>query len=87
MSQNSPYGSGGGGSPGGSGRVSALRKRDHRTALIHVFGQRAASHSLRPVTLKQLVEATIEHSDADWKIGDVEVGQVRSCYSLAVVSS
>ncbi|EJF65865.1 replication protein A subunit RPA32 [Dichomitus squalens] len=39
-------------------------------------GRRAASHSLRPVSLKQLVEATIEHSDADWKIGDVEVGQV-----------
>ncbi|KAI0374901.1 replication protein A subunit RPA32 [Pilatotrama ljubarskyi] len=39
-------------------------------------GRRAASHSLRPVTLKQLVEATQAHSDAEWMIGDVEVGQV-----------
>ncbi|KAH9946108.1 replication protein A subunit RPA32 [Epithele typhae] len=38
--------------------------------------RRAASHSLRPVTLRQLLQAQQEHSDAAWKIGDVEVGQV-----------
>ncbi|KAI1795870.1 replication protein A subunit RPA32 [Ganoderma leucocontextum] len=70
--ENPFYGGGGGGggylsqnSPFGSGGGSPGGS-----------GRRAASHSLRPVTLKQLVEATIEHSDADWKIGDVEVGQV-----------
>ena len=39
--------------------------------------QRSATHTLRPVTLKQLAEASQEHSDADWKIGDVEISQVR----------
>ncbi|KAI8998628.1 replication protein A subunit RPA32 [Trametes punicea] len=38
--------------------------------------RRGTSHSLRPVTLKQLVDATQAHSDAEWVIGDVEVGQV-----------
>ncbi|KAI0647061.1 hypothetical protein C8Q79DRAFT_957591 [Trametes meyenii] len=40
-------------------------------------GQRKyASHTMRPVTLKQLIEATQAHSDAEWMIRDVEVGQV-----------
>ncbi|KAI0670372.1 replication protein A subunit RPA32 [Trametes maxima] len=40
-------------------------------------GQRKyASHTMRPVTLKQLTEATQAHSDAEWMIRDVEVGQV-----------
>ncbi|KAI0721081.1 hypothetical protein C8T65DRAFT_254659 [Cerioporus squamosus] len=36
----------------------------------------ATSHSIRPVTLHQLVGANQEHSDAAWKIGEQEVGQV-----------
>ncbi|TFK91040.1 replication protein A subunit RPA32, partial [Polyporus arcularius HHB13444] len=36
----------------------------------------ATSHSIRPVTLRQLAEASQEHSDAPWKIGEQEVGQV-----------
>ncbi|KAH9951454.1 replication protein A subunit RPA32 [Amylocystis lapponica] len=34
------------------------------------------SHSLRPVTIKQLITATQAHSDAEWMIGDVEIAQV-----------
>ncbi|THG98963.1 hypothetical protein EW026_g3304 [Hermanssonia centrifuga] len=35
-----------------------------------------ASHSLRPVTIKQLIGATQAHADAEWHIDDMEVGQV-----------
>ncbi|KAI0748134.1 replication protein A subunit RPA32 [Daedaleopsis nitida] len=63
------YGNGGGflsqGSPYGSGGGSPGGS-----------ARQATSHSIRPVTLKQLVEATQEHSDAAWRIGDVELGQI-----------
>ncbi|KZT26524.1 replication protein A, subunit RPA32 [Neolentinus lepideus HHB14362 ss-1] len=36
----------------------------------------AAAQSLRPVKAKQLAAATQAHADAEWKIEDVEVGQV-----------
>lgn len=38
--------------------------------------RRTAAHSLRPVTVKQLLNATQAHSDAEWTIDDAEVGQV-----------
>ncbi|KAH9854240.1 replication protein A subunit RPA32 [Lenzites betulinus] len=74
-SENPFYGNGGGGGGGGGGYLSQNSP----------FGsggspggtaRRAASHALRPVTLKQLVDASQAHSDADWVIGDVEIGQV-----------
>ena len=34
------------------------------------------SHSLRPVTVAQLVRATQPHADAEWTIDGSEVGQV-----------
>ncbi len=34
------------------------------------------SHSLRPVTVAQLVRATQPHADAEWTIEGSEVGQV-----------
>ncbi|KAI0928429.1 hypothetical protein AcW1_005676 [Taiwanofungus camphoratus] len=36
----------------------------------------AASHSLRPTTIKQLINATQAHSDAEWMIEETEIGQV-----------
>ncbi|TFK54782.1 replication protein A, subunit RPA32 [Heliocybe sulcata] len=42
-------------------------------------GQRtrsAAAQSLRPVTIKQLIAATQAHADAEWKIEDIEIGQI-----------
>jgi len=36
----------------------------------------AAAHSLRPCTIKQLLNATQAHTDAEWHIEDVEIGQV-----------
>lgn len=38
--------------------------------------QRTAAHSLRPVVIKQLHDATQTHADADWLIDGVEIGQV-----------
>ncbi|TFK42517.1 hypothetical protein BDQ12DRAFT_278987 [Crucibulum laeve] len=35
-----------------------------------------ASHSLRPLTAAQIIKATQAHTDADWMIDDMEVGQV-----------
>ncbi|KAJ3490229.1 hypothetical protein NLI96_g1587 [Meripilus lineatus] len=34
------------------------------------------SHSLRPVTIRQIRDATQPHTDSDWKIDNVDVGQV-----------
>ncbi|PCH37976.1 replication protein A subunit RPA32 [Wolfiporia cocos MD-104 SS10] len=70
MNDGTFYGGGGGflagGSPFGSGSGSPGG------------GQRrgAAAQSLRPTTIKQLLNATQMHSEADWTINDIEVGQV-----------
>lgn len=41
------------------------------------FSKRSeTSHSLRPVTIAQLVRATQPHADAEWTIEGAEVGQV-----------
>lgn len=40
--------------------------------------QRSAPQSLRPVTIKQIYAATQAHTDAEWMLEEVEVGQVRS---------
>ncbi|KAG9318674.1 hypothetical protein JVU11DRAFT_769 [Chiua virens] len=34
------------------------------------------AHSLRPMTIHQLVQATQAHTDADWVLDDQEIGQV-----------
>ncbi|PPQ87992.1 hypothetical protein CVT25_001071 [Psilocybe cyanescens] len=34
-----------------------------------------ASNSLRPFTLSQLIKATQAHTDAEWRIDDIEIGQ------------
>ncbi|KAI0797996.1 hypothetical protein C8Q75DRAFT_709149, partial [Abortiporus biennis] len=36
----------------------------------------SAAQSLRPVTVKQLFNATQAHTDAEWHIDDIEVGQI-----------
>ncbi|KAL1947910.1 hypothetical protein VTO73DRAFT_13634 [Trametes versicolor] len=76
--ENPFYGNGGGGGGGGAGGGGYLSQNSPFGSGGSPGGtaRRAASHALRPVTLKQLVEASQAHSDADWTIGDVEVGQV-----------
>jgi len=73
MSQFNDYysntGAGGGGFlPGGSpfsasGSPGGVRRTE-------------ASHSVRPLTAAQLIKATQAHTDAEWMIDDMEVGQV-----------
>lgn len=38
-----------------------------------------ASHSLRPLTIAQVIKATQAHADAEWMVDDVEIGQVSLC--------
>ncbi|KIP09545.1 hypothetical protein PHLGIDRAFT_86640 [Phlebiopsis gigantea 11061_1 CR5-6] len=38
--------------------------------------RQAAQHALRPVSIKQLLSATQVHADAEFKIDDLEVGQI-----------
>ncbi|EGN93261.1 hypothetical protein SERLA73DRAFT_189801 [Serpula lacrymans var. lacrymans S7.3] len=41
------------------------------------FGRRnEVSHSLRPMTIHQLQDASQAHSDADWMLDETEIGQV-----------
>ena len=44
--------------------------------MLSVAYQKATSHSLRPVTIKQLLSSTQAHGDADWMLGDCEINQV-----------
>ena len=41
-----------------------------------VAHQKATSHSLRPVTIKQLLASTQAHGDAEWMLGDCEINHV-----------
>jgi len=87
MSQfgNNPYypsgGAGGGyltgGSPFGGSNASpgGMSKRTE------------ASHSLRPVTIKQLANATQAHTDAEWQINGSEIGQVTIVGTVASVQN
>ena len=52
--------------------------------LIHV--QRTEmSHSLRPLTVMQLNKALQAHTDAEWRVDDVEIGQVRPYHSFLYI--
>lgn len=35
------------------------------------------AHSLRPMTIYQLIQASQAHTDADWVLDDQEIGQVK----------
>jgi hypothetical protein len=61
------------------GRVSLLRLALLRLQLIHLalLQKNEAQHSLRPVTIGQLKNATQAHTDAEWMIENDEIGQVR----------
>ncbi|KAG7092530.1 hypothetical protein E1B28_008880 [Marasmius oreades] len=41
-----------------------------------VRGRGDMAHSLTPVFIAQLFQATQAHADADWKLGNVELGQI-----------
>ncbi|KII88398.1 hypothetical protein PLICRDRAFT_161449 [Plicaturopsis crispa FD-325 SS-3] len=78
---NNYYGGGGGGgflaggSPMGSagGSPGGARRSE-------------ASHSLRPLTCRQVVNATQAHADADWHVDDAEIGQITVVGSVVTVN-
>ncbi|KAI6128313.1 hypothetical protein EV401DRAFT_922618 [Pisolithus croceorrhizus] len=50
------------------------------------FGRKSeTSHSLRPMTIHQLLNATQAHADADWMLDDAEIGQVTIVAYIASV--
>ena len=49
--------------------------------ILICWPQKEASHSLRPLTVSQVLKATQAHADADWAVDDAEIGQV-SCLLL-----
>ncbi|KAH9935018.1 uncharacterized protein B0H18DRAFT_927723 [Fomitopsis serialis] len=49
--------------------------------------RKGALHSLRPVTIKQLLNATQAHSDAEWTIEDAEVGQITVIAQVVSINS
>jgi replication factor A2 len=90
------YGSGGGGgylqggspfsasgSPSG-GRVSRAQ-RWHCAIVLMNIQRTEISQSLRPLTVKQLNKASQAHVDAEWRVDDVEIGQVRPAHSFLYV--
>ncbi|EIW81143.1 replication protein A subunit RPA32 [Coniophora puteana RWD-64-598 SS2] len=69
----SPYGSVAGNS-GVAGRVCAY---SHLLSFLLILLKRSdVSHSLRPLTISQLLNATQAHSDAEWMLEDMEIGHV-----------
>ncbi|EPS98543.1 replication protein A subunit RPA32, partial [Fomitopsis schrenkii] len=46
-----------------------------------------AQQSLRPVTIRQLLNATQAHSDAEWTIDDAEVGQITVIGQVVSINS
>ncbi|KIM58857.1 hypothetical protein SCLCIDRAFT_1218197 [Scleroderma citrinum Foug A] len=81
MSQfNDLYGGGGGGYIGGSPYGG--------TGSPGGFGRKSeTSHSLRPLTIHQLLNATQAHPDADWMLDDTEIGQVTIVAYIASVQT
>ncbi|KAI6045748.1 replication protein A subunit RPA32 [Pisolithus marmoratus] len=50
------------------------------------FGRKSeTSHSLRPMTIHQLLSANQAHADADWMLDDTEIGQVTIVAHIASV--
>ncbi|CCM04607.1 uncharacterized protein FIBRA_06789 [Fibroporia radiculosa] len=84
MSQYGEYGGnpyyqngGGGGGGGGGGYLTGGSPFGSTSGSPGgQFRRGAALHSLRPVTIKQLIDATQPHSDAEWMIEDAEIGQI-----------
>lgn len=63
-------------SPGGAVRVSFVSSRLLAVYIDASTLQRTAAQSLRPVTVKQVHSATQAHTDAEWMLEDMEIGQV-----------
>lgn len=77
MTTGSPYGSAAG-SPGGFARVC---RSFSPLCLIYIpldIQKSETAHSLRPMTIYQLTQATQAHTDADWVLDDQEIGQVKN---------
>jgi len=79
MSQYDQYGGGGGYLQGGSPfSASGSPGGGQRTEI---------SHSLRPLTVMQLNKASQAHTDAEWRVDDVEIGQVTIVGQVVFVQS
>ncbi|RDB21447.1 Replication factor A protein 2 [Hypsizygus marmoreus] len=79
MSQYNDYGGGGGFLQGGSpysasGSPSGARSKE-------------ASHSLRPLTVAQVIKATQAHADAEWTVDEMEIGQITIVGQVVTVQS
>jgi len=46
-----------------------------------------ASHSLRPLTIAQVIKATQAHADAEWMVDDVEIGQITLVGQVVTIQS
>ncbi|GLB34890.1 putative replication protein A, subunit RPA32 [Lyophyllum shimeji] len=46
-----------------------------------------ASHSLRPLTVAQLLKATQAHADAEWTVDEAEIGQVTIVGQVVTIQS
>ncbi|KAF8077881.1 replication protein A subunit RPA32 [Lyophyllum atratum] len=79
MSQYNDYGGGGGFLQGGSPYSAAGSPGGGRN--------KEASHSLRPLTVAQVLKATQAHADAEWTIDDSEIGQVTLVGQVVTIQS
>ena len=68
-----------GGSQGGGKAVSSGVTRLLENILTFVIQSTYGKDTLRPVTIKQVLEAQQPYPQAEFKIDDVEVSQVRLC--------
>lgn len=48
--------------------------------------QKESSHSLRPLTIAQVIKATQAHTDAEWMVDDAEIGQACFLESLCAIT-
>ncbi|KAF5381079.1 hypothetical protein D9615_004013 [Tricholomella constricta] len=79
MSQYNDYGGGGGFLQGGSPYSASGSPGGGRN--------KEASHSLRPLTVAQVIKATQAHADAEWTVDDAEIGQVTLVGQVVTIQS
>lgn len=66
------------GSPGGFARVRRSLSLPLFISIYFDIQKSETAHSLRPMTIYQLIQANQAHTDADWVLDDQEIGQVKS---------
>lgn len=64
------------GGTGGGGFIGNNFGSQGVSELIHGLSKRSSGNTLRPVTIKQILEASQQHPDAEFKIDGTEIGQL-----------